>query len=297
VTQFLREPALFPARIAGETWGSERCDLLLAGETFRIEGLSTLQSRGLSKRYGALCHTANTDVVATVLQVFRAPASDFLEIDTRGWEYWVDVDWTAGGFALRGMCVMARVDERRAGIWTCVEDPEEIPGIIENVLRPLLASRLLATGGLLVHSASIDGYLFAGRSGAGKSTIAQLGVAAGLPVLSDDLNAVVASDGAFTIVPLPFTGDLQEQDRSQQPTALRAVLGLEKNDVEGVRTATIAETVSLLVRCAPYVNQDAGRMASLLDRAAEIASSAGRGVVTFRRDGNVWPILESEIDP
>ncbi|HEX6641346.1 MAG TPA: hypothetical protein VF215_09550 [Thermoanaerobaculia bacterium] len=312
MTQFLREPALFPARIAGETWGAERFDLELAGETFRIEGLSALQLRGLEERY---CHPERSEGPAserssrparpgpsltlgmTTVQMFRAPDSDFLEIDTRGWEYWVDLDWTERGFALRGMRVMARVDERRAGIWTCVEAPDEVPGIVENVLRPLLASRLLATGGLLVHSASIDGYLFAGRSGAGKSTIARLGLAAGLPVLSDDLNAVVAANGAFTIAPLPFTGDLQERDRSHQSTALRAVLGLEKGDLERVRAATIAETVSLLVRCAPYVNQDTGRMASLLDRAAEIAGVAARGVVTFRRDGNVWPILEAGIHP
>lgn len=294
--EFLREPALFPARIAGETWGSLRCDIELAGETFRIEGLSELQFRSLVERYGPRLHEPSEHTeVAAVLQMFRAPASDFLAIDTRGWEYWVDLRWSATGFALSGMRVMARVDvghaRGRAGIWTCVEDPAELSGVVENVLRPLLAARLLATGGLLVHSAAVDGYLFAGRSGAGKSTIARLGLEAGLPVLSDDLNALVRDEQGFAIAPLPFTGDLEEHEVSKEQTLLRAVFGLEKGDREEVQPMTLAATVSLLVRCAPYVNQDPLRMPLLLDRASEIAGSAPRRLLTFRRDGHVWPIL------
>jgi hypothetical protein len=293
VTEFLREPALFPARIAGETWGSGRCDVALAGEIFRIEGLSEVQFRGLIERYGPRLQEPSAQAnVAATLQMFRAPASDFLPIDTRGWEYWVDLQWSENGFALSGMRVMARVDHDRAGIWTCVEEPSELSGVVENVLRPLLAARLLAGGGLLVHSAAVDGYLFAGRSGAGKSTIARLGLEAGLPVLSDDLNALVRDGERFAIAPLPFTGDLEEHEVSNQQTALRAVMSLEKGDREQVQPMTLAETVSLLVRCAPYVNQDPLRMALLLDRAAEIAAGTARGMLTFRRDGHVWPILD-----
>ncbi|MFL6246628.1 MAG: hypothetical protein ACJ74H_11425 [Thermoanaerobaculia bacterium] len=293
MTEFLREPALFPARIAGETWGKHRCDFELAGERFRIESLSEAQLRGIGERYRLL--EPSTDGAAAVLQMFRAPASDFIDIETRGWEYSVQIEWTETGFALSGMRVMARVDLGRAGIWTCVEEPAEAIGVIENVLRPLLAARLLATGGLLVHSAAIDGYLFAGRSGAGKSTIARLALEAGLPVLSDDLNAVVQDEHGFAIAPLPFTGDLLESEISTRRTPLRAVMGLEKGEREDVRVMTLAETVSLLVRCAPYVNQDAQRMPLLLDRASAIAAGTRRGLLTFRRDGHVWPILDRNV--
>lgn len=292
MTEFLREPALFPARIAGETWGSDRCDIELAGERFRIEGLSSSQLAGLAERYGSRLHEPSSDDAAAVLQMFRAPASDFVEIDTRGWEYSVNIEWSETGFSLSGLRVMARVNLGQAGIWTCVDDPGELIGVVENVLRPLLAARLLATGGLLVHSASIDGYLFAGRSGAGKSTISRLALEAGLPVLSDDLNALVADGNGFALAPLPFTGDLEASDVSNERTPLRAVMGLEKGEVESVRAMSLAETVSLLVRCAPYVNQDGLRMPLLIDRASEIAAGTTRGVLTFRRDGHVWPILD-----
>ena len=62
MTEFLREPALFPARIAGETWGEHRCDLELAGERFRIEGLSAPQIDGLAARYAARLQEPSSNV-------------------------------------------------------------------------------------------------------------------------------------------------------------------------------------------------------------------------------------------
>ena len=65
--------------------------------------------------------------------------------------------------------------------------------------------------------------------------------------------------------------------QTREQTPLRGVYGLEKGDREEVRPMTLAATVSLLVRCAPYVNQDPLRMPLLLDRAAAIAAGTARG--------------------
>jgi hypothetical protein len=291
--QFLISPELFPARIAGEVWGAEQATLDLAGERYFVDGLSPSQLASLELRYGPRLRHARPDGdVAASLRVFRVARSDFREIDTRGWEYSLDIEWTEDAVAMAGMRLMARADlaSYRAGLWTCVEDVAEFYGILENVLRPILAARLLANGGLLVHSASVDGWLFPGPSGGGKSTIARMGLDAGLPVLSDDLNAVTA---ARMIVPLPFTGDLTEHELSTTPMPIRGIVALEKGDAEGLRRMPLAEAVSLLARCAPYVNQDPHRIAQLLDRAAEIAGFARRSVLTFRPRSDVWPILAS----
>ncbi len=293
MSQFLVSPELFPARLAGETWGSERAIIELAGEHYRIEGLSRPQRTSLELRYGPRLTQENPAGKAAVeLHVFRAPRSDFKEIDTRGWEYSLDLEWSESAIRMAGMRLMARADlaSSRAGLWTCVEDEAEFSGVLENVLRPILAARLLANGGLLVHSASVDGWLFPSPSGGGKSTIARMGLNAGLPVLSDDLNAVVAGG---KILPLPFTGDLEEDELSAEPMPLRAIVALEKSDHESVRPMPLADAVSLLARCAPYVNQDPHRTILLLDRAAELAASSARAVLAFRPDADVWPILRS----
>lgn len=288
MSAFLTEPELFPRRISGEAWGTRSVSIELAEERFSIDGLSDGQMRSLEERYGSRT-AAHGDGVS--IRVFRAPVSDFRRIDTRGWEYALDIEWSADAITIAGMHLMARVDlaNARAGVWTCVDDVAEFWGALENVLRPLLAARLLANGGLLVHSAAVKGWLFAGASGSGKSTLARMALHAGLPVLSDDLNAIVRG----RIVPLPFTGDLTEHDLSTTAVPLEAIFAIEKADRESVRELPVADAVALLVRCAPYVNRDLYRTSLLLDRASEIAASVRRGVLTFRREGQVWPILDS----
>lgn len=285
--RFLTEPTLFPRRISGEVWGDERVTVTLARGRYRIEGMSRAQADSVRDRYGA---RVSDDAGEITIRVFRAPQSDFHAIDTRGWEYALDLAWGENAFTIAGMQLMARADlaAARAGIWTCVDDVAGFWGILENVLRPLLAAQLLANGGLLVHSASVAGWLLPSASGGGKSTIARMAVNAGLPVLSDDLNAIVREDGALFLEPLPFTGDLYEHEVSTHAERLTAIVAIEKGERDAARDLALTSAVSLLVRCAPYVNQDPHRMPDLLDRASEIASAVARGVLTFRRDGDVW---------
>lgn len=288
---FLAHPELFAARMSGEVWGAEAVAIELAGDVIRIDGLTAMQRQSLEDRFGS---RITGDSATVAITIFRAPHSDFLDIDTRGWEYALDIDWRDGAqVRIAGLRLMALVELDRAAIWTCVDDRAETWGIVENVLRPLVAMRLLARGGLLVHSAAVDGVLFAGASGAGKSTVARMGVDAGLAVSSDDLNALVREGDRFVLAPLPFTGDLDEHEIARDTIPLRAVVALEKGTDERLRVLPLAEAVSLLVRSAPYVNLDPARAALLLDRAAEVATAIPRHVLTFRREGNPWPILQS----
>ncbi|MEO8379913.1 MAG: hypothetical protein ABI779_09660 [Acidobacteriota bacterium] len=292
--RFLHEPSLFPRRLSGEVWGAEQVSIELAGERYRVEGLSPAQAASLRARYGPRLTPGDASEPAVTFRIFRAPRSDFRDIDTRGWEYSLDLDWSGEAVAMAGMRLMARADlsSMHAGLWTCVDDRDEFWGLLENVLRPVLAARLLEHGGLLVHSAAVDGCLFPSPSGGGKSTLAGLALRAGQPVLSDDLNAAVRTEGGWMLVPLPFTGDLAEEQLSTIPQPLRAVVGLEKGPREQLRNMPLADAVSLLVRCAPYVNQDPHRTTALVERAAELGGSAKRAVLTFRVAGEVWPILD-----
>jgi hypothetical protein len=112
-------------------------------------------------------------------------------------------------------------------------------------------------------------------------------------VLSDDLNAVVPCDGGFAIQALPFTGELRQEQLRGEPVPLHALLRLEHGASESVRPMSSAAAVALLVGSAPYVNHDPDRAELLLDRATEIASAAQRAILTFRRDGDPWPVLRA----
>ncbi|HEX9984603.1 MAG TPA: hypothetical protein VGF69_15180 [Thermoanaerobaculia bacterium] len=292
--RFLVSPSLFPARLAGETWGELDATLDLPGGPFRLRGLSASQRESLGQRYDTSGDGEGFD-----LTIYRAPREDFREIDTRGWEYSLDYETSGTSISIAGMNLMARLDlsRNRAAIWTPVDDVASFWGVVENVLRPLVAERLLMTGGLLVHSAAIaldgQGILFAGPSGAGKSTVSRLALDARHAVLSDDLNALVRDGERFRLLPLPFTGDLTREELSSTAVPLQALVKLEKGDEEKLRPMHAGIAASLLVSAAPYVNQDAARTQLLLERADEIASTATRVVLTFRRDGSIWPILRA----
>jgi len=165
--------------------------------------------------------------------------------------------------------------------------------VVENILRPLVARRLLADRGLLVHGAAAvfneRGFLFCGPSGAGKSTIAGLAIAKGREVFSDDLNAIVGQ----SIISLPFTGDLVAANLRSEPAPLHTIVALEKGTSDAIRPMSVPRTASLLIRCSPYVNRDAALGQTLLDRAIHLAERSRGAVLTFRREGDVCPILDS----
>src|SRR5262245_54264958 len=77
---------------------------------------------------------------------------------------------------------------------------------IENFLRPLVASYVLAHGGLLLHGAGVvrggRAFVFFGPSGSGKTTVTHLSPAD--LVLSDDLTLVVPAPDGFRAAGIPF---------------------------------------------------------------------------------------------
>src|SRR6185369_7233604 len=108
-----------------------------------------------------------------------------------------------------------------------------------------------------------------------------LAIKAGKETFSDDLNAIVGD----RVVSLPFTGTQRIAKLHDQPEPLHAIIGLEKSMSEAIRPMSASQGVSLLVRCAPYVNNDRELGDALLDRAYELTRTARTGVLSFKLDG------------
>ena len=86
-----------------------------------------------------------------------------------------------------------------------------LPYPLDQVLTIMLLSR---GRGFLLHACGIDdhgaGYLFAGNSGHGKSTMAKLWHDRGASVLNDDRIVLREKDGAFWMYGTPWHGDFKE---------------------------------------------------------------------------------------
>ncbi|HEV2843364.1 MAG TPA: hypothetical protein VG477_00845, partial [Thermoanaerobaculia bacterium] len=99
--QFLRYPDLFPGRRSGEPWGERSVALDVAGGPYLFRGLSEAQEEAVRARFGGICRETAGEGVPSA--VFRAPAGDFLEIDTRGWEYSLEMDQAPNAVRLAGL--------------------------------------------------------------------------------------------------------------------------------------------------------------------------------------------------
>ncbi|MFY9824830.1 MAG: hypothetical protein WAM82_25855 [Thermoanaerobaculia bacterium] len=322
--EFLRHPDLFPGRRSGEPWGDGRLTLDVPGGPYRFSGLAAAQREALLRRFGDLCRQGE-DETGTATAVFRAPASDFLDIDTRGWEYTLDLDHAERSVRVAGLRLMARLDwvpGLTGGLWTPEAAGEACVSVLENYLRLLAAYCLPAAGGAMLHSAGItDGaaaWLLLGPSGAGKTTASRLCLAAGAEVLSDDLNAVVAGNvGSWSpaapgdrsdrtdpsdrsdverpnlVAQLPFTGDLGEQQGGPGRYPLRGVLRLRQGPGAKLVPMSPASALAALTAAAPYVNRDPFRREALLAVLERLARSVPAWELTFSLGADLWSILQT----
>ncbi len=296
---FLRHPDLFPARRAGEPWGDRAVALDVAGGPYLLSGLAAAQEEALRWRLGPLCGPAAATGGAAI-KVFRAPAADFLPIDTRGWEYTLDLEPAPRSVRVAGLHLMARLDWTPApagGLWTPETAGEEWTSVCENYLRLLTAYRLLEEGGTLLHSAGVsDGesaWLLLGPSGAGKTTASRLCLAAGGTVLSDDLNAVTFGPEGALLRKLPFTGDLGDRAGGPASVPLRAVLRLRQGPAEALAPLSRASALAALIAAAPYVNRDPWRREPLLAVLERLARAVPAWELTFSLGADLWSILRS----
>ncbi len=297
---FLRFPDLFPGRLAGEPWGSRSVVLDVAGGPYPFSGLSATQEEAVRGKFADLCReTATGAEVAT--RVFRAPRTDFLDFDVKGWEYTLDMDHSPAAVRLAGLRLMARLDWAPAlsgGLWTPEEHGEEwVSSVFENYLRVLTAYRLLEKEGAVLHSAGVtDGesaWMLLGPSGAGKTTSSRLCLEQGGMVLSDDLNAVLLPSSGPRLLRLPFTGDLGERSGGPASYPLAAVLRLVKGTEDGLRPISPAAALAGLVAAAPFVNKDPWRREALLAILERLARSVPAYELVFSLQGRPWDILKA----
>ncbi|HYG61389.1 MAG TPA: hypothetical protein VEL74_02305 [Thermoanaerobaculia bacterium] len=311
--QFLVHPDLFPARRSGETWGERELVIDLPGGPYLFTGLNAGQEAHVRRRFGSFCGLGAGSPPAVETRFFRAAEADFREIDTRGWEYGLDLDFGLAAVRVAGLRLMARLDWRpglAAAVWTPDAGGEAFAGIFENAFRALVSYRLLESGGVVLHGAALarrqeggGAFLFLGRSGAGKSTVSRLGMERGLTVLSDDLNALLPGElpgaavatvaAATAVVKLPFTGDVGEPGAPSPPHPLRALFRLEKSAEEAVSPLSRAEVVGCLLACSPFLNTDPYRRETLVSiLSALVPRSLPAYALRFSLTGRFWELPE-----
>jgi len=167
------------------------------------------------------------------------------------------------------------------------------PYSIDAVLRIVHTLVLARQGGFLLHSASAvrngKAFLFAGVSGAGKTTISRL-APADATLLTDEISYVRKRGDGYVAFGTPFTGELAKLGENVS-APLAALYLLAKGSENRIEPVAVAEATRALLSNLLFFAEDQELVRLIFDSACEFVSRVPVSRLTFRPDSRVWEMI------
>jgi len=163
---------------------------------------------------------------------------------------------------------------------------------LDSLLRVLLSWKLLGRCGFLLHAATIvrngKAYIFTGRSGAGKSTVASLSPEGS--VLTDEISLLRREDGVWRAYGTPFWGEFRAagSNTSAPVGGIFRLLQAAENRVTALRTVAILRT---LLPNVLFFSAEAEANRRLLEILSEAATEIPCYELAFRKNATFWEVL------
>lgn len=167
------------------------------------------------------------------------------------------------------------------------------PYSIDAVLRIVHTLVLAKQGGFLLHSASAirngKAFLFAGISGAGKTTISRL-APADATLLTDEISYVRKQGDGYMAYGTPFTGELAKlgENASAPVAALYLLAQGPENRIEPV---AVAEAGRALLANMLFFAEDSEMVHWAFQAACDFVDRVPVCRLTFVRDARVWEMI------
>lgn len=305
--KYLKPFTKFPLQEDCQSWGREELFIDCAGGPYHFSGLSVIQAKAIKERFRDQClQTATNSRRCVKSIIYRIDPANFRHINMEGGWLYESMDYTyqPDNIRLAGIQLLAQLDfgsTLAASMWTPLEEHDWFSGIVfENFFRVLVAYRLLTIGGILLHSSGVvdkDGdkcILFLGPSGAGKSTIADLAHEAGYRIMSDDLNTVIPHDDKLFVEKVPFSGTFAHDFCRGDSYPLHSIYRIIKGEKNHIEQISRAEALSVLLSCAPFVNEDRYRFNLLSDTLEGIIDGVSSFRLSFTLDGGCLDLINEK---
>ena len=167
------------------------------------------------------------------------------------------------------------------------------PYSIDAVLRIVHTLVLARQGGFLLHSASAirngKAFLFAGVSGAGKTTISRL-APADATLLTDEISYVRKRDDGYIAYGTPFTGELAKlgENTSAPVAALYLLAQGPENRIEPV---SVADAGRELLGNMLFFAEDPELVHWVFQAACDFVDRVPVYRLTFMPDARVWELI------
>jgi hypothetical protein len=163
---------------------------------------------------------------------------------------------------------------------------------LDSLLRILLSWKLVARQGFLLHAATVlrDGkaYVFTGRSGAGKSTVASLSPAGS--VLTDEISLLRRENGVWRAYGTPFWGEFRAagSNTSAPVAGIFRLVQAAENQVTRLRPLDI---LRVLMPNVLFFSAEAEANRRLLDILSQVVAEIPAYNLAFRKDPTFWEVL------
>jgi hypothetical protein len=171
------------------------------------------------------------------------------------------------------------------------------PYSIDAVLRIVHSLILAQEGGLLVHAASAvrngKAFLFAGVSGAGKTTISRL-APPDATLLTDEISYLRVVRGrnghGYVAYGTPFAGELAKVGENAQ-APLAALYLLQKGSENTIEPVKASDAARMLLENVLFFANDSELVSLVFESACEVVRNVPVYRLTFVPDERVWELI------
>ena len=243
-------------------------DLSIGCVPFRLQTSDTQILRVASARYAAFAAAAAQPICITL--------NEFSQSESQPAEFAFEFE----GAALRTASRETRFDGVR----------DEYA--LDSLLRVLLSWKLAGRHGFLLHAATVvrggKAYVFTGRSGAGKSTVASLAPAG--TVLTDEISLLRFENGEWRAYGTPFWGEFRAAG-SNSSAPVRGLFRLVQAAENRVAPLRPLEMLRALLPNVLFFSTEPEANRRLLKILGHAVDSISGYELSFRKDAAFWEVL------
>ncbi len=167
------------------------------------------------------------------------------------------------------------------------------PYSTDSVLRIVQSIVLARSGGFLLHAASAVfrgcAYLFAGVSGAGKTTISRLAPSEAV-LLSDEISFISRQDGQYQACGTPFAGEFGKPGKNVS-VPLNTIFFLEQGKENRIEDVSQSSALQAFLRNVLFFSHDEQLVESIFDSAFRLVESVPMRRLIFAPHPQVWEII------
>jgi hypothetical protein len=202
----------------------------------------------------------------------------------------LSVRFDAGRWVLERGDFRAELDPalRHGRIWQSAN-----PYAIDAAFRIVHSLLLAKQGGLLVHAASVvrngRAFLFAGVSGAGKTTISRL-APPDATLLTDEISYLRREADGYAAYGTPFAGELAQPGENVR-APLAALYLLSQGPENRIDPVADADALRDVLRCVLFFAHDSELVGHVFDSACNLVQRVPVRRLTFVPDFRVWELI------